>query len=59
VASKERQDELVDQYKILRANPYSVAVLLKLNQPIPVEPEEVAEPEVPVVEETTKKKGKK
>ena len=57
-AGKDRSQELTAHYKILRAKPYSVAVLLKLNQPIPVEPEPVDEPEVPVVEET-KKKGKK
>jgi len=54
---KDRTQELISQYKIIRSKPYTVAILLKLNKEIEKAPEPVEEvaPTVP----DPKAKGKK
>jgi len=54
---KDRTQELISQYKIIRSKPYTVAILLKLNKEVERAPEPVEEvaPTVP----DPKAKGKK
>ena len=54
---KDRTQELISQYKIIRSKPYTVAVLLKLNKEVEVAPEPVEE--APVTVPDPKAKGKK
>jgi hypothetical protein len=55
---KDRTKELVDKYKIIRGSPYTLAVELKLNIEVPVEPvkEDTLSEQPPPVEDKKKKK---